>query len=108
MLQIPTQATPSYSMRVRLDGAYYTLRFRWNVRAVVWILDVLDAAGAAIALGIAVRSGVPLNNSANGAGPPGMLWAQDTSGTGADPGFDELGGRVVLIYVEATELEAMR
>lgn len=107
-LVIATQASPAYSQRVRLDGVYFTLRLRWNERAAVWILDLLDAVGEPIVLGVAVRTQVPLNEPGAARHPAGMLWAQDTSGSGADAGFAELGGRVALCYLEAAELAAFR
>jgi len=99
---IPTRTDlEAYEEQVDLDGAAYTLSFAWNRRDSSWYLSLADAAGP-IASGIRVVVDTPLTQFvASNRKPPGTLMALDTSGAGLDPGIDELGGRVQLLYLEA-------
>lgn len=100
----PAESTGT-TQDVELDGSYYRLTQRWNDRAGVWMLDVADADGNALATGLPMRSGVPvtLHLRRRTGMPPGALFVFDASET-ADPGFTDLGGRVKLAYFTAAEL----
>ena len=106
MIEIPVSADPHFEQRMTLDGEYYTLRFRWNERTAQWKLHVGDGDGNPVAHGIALVA----NNWAGmhvrylAGMPPGAFALLDTTGRGVDPGFDELGQRVVVMYVTEAEL----
>jgi hypothetical protein len=92
-----------YDFAIELDGTTYTLGLRWNDRDSAWYLDVLDAEENPIAMGRKVVVGFPLlGRSKLENQPPGVLFAMDTSGADAEPGVNDLGGRVQLLYQEAT------
>lgn len=103
--EIPIQSAPAFSERVRLEGVFYTLSFRWNARLGAWVFDLSDGDGNGLVLGSPVRAGAPLAFFPSLAGvPPGMFLALDTSGAGVDPAIDELGKRVKVFYLEAAEI----
>ena len=107
-LEIPIQPDlNAFEQRIQLDGEYYTSRFRWNPRAERWYLDLLSGDGDPIVNGIALVVGVPLTmhlRTLTGM-PPGAFVCVDTDKLGNDPGFDELGVRVKLVYLTADEVE---
>lgn len=106
-LEIPILAGVNvFEQRMLLDGEFYTLNFRWNKRASRWYLDLADGEGDMIATGLAIVVGIPITAHlrAHAGVPPGVIVCVDTTDAGEDPGFDELGERCKLIYLEAAEL----
>lgn len=103
MLEIETRAEASFTQRVQLDGAAYVLRIRWNDRASVYVLDVLDGAEDPLLLGVALRVRRPLNDPASGRGPPGLLVLDAP----ADPSFADLGTAARLYYLTAAEYQGL-
>lgn len=94
---------PYYDFDVDLEGSSYTFEFYWNARSAAWFLTVYDATGDAIVAGRRVVLGVPLfGRSVDTRLPPGFLIAIDTGTTEEDPGRNDLGTRVVIVYVEST------
>jgi hypothetical protein len=106
MIIIPTLAgVARYSQRTILDGREYVLSFAWNSRVGKWSLSVADAKGVPIVQGIRIVCGLPLLRLlTDQRSPPGDLIALDRTGEG-DPGFNDLGTRVVLQYIEASSLD---
>jgi hypothetical protein len=101
--QIPTRTdgVRDYQFSTELDGATYSLRFRWNEREGAWFMDVGNDAGTPIRTGIKVVVGWPLTaRFADDGLPPGQFFAVDTSGSDTDPGLQELAARVVIAYME--------
>lgn len=98
--------SPYFDLQVVLEGVTYTLEFRWNVRLGAWFMNIYDADGTtAILVGIRLVANYMLGAYNVGyGGPPGGFAAFDTSGQGLDPGLEELGDRVQLIYYTAAEL----
>jgi hypothetical protein len=109
ILVIPTPSdVDSFTQLTSLDGASFELRFRWNPRAAGWFLDVFDAGGEAIVLGVRIVVSWPLLRRVTHAGrPAGEIMAVDTTG-GGDPGRDDLGSRVVLKYFDAASVAELR
>ena len=101
---IPLDAeTPDYTEQVTLDGTVYTLRFRWSVREESWYMDVLTAVEEPIRLGIKVVPYWSLGrNVPDPRFPPGVFSVWDTGGTDEAPGEHDLGGRVIILYTEAS------
>lgn len=96
----------AFSERLALDDEYFILTFRWNDRAERWYLDIADAASAPIVSGLVVCADTAMTGHLTGYDrmPQGILVAVDGTGSGTDPGHDELGQRVKVIYLEAADL----
>lgn len=93
-----------FDVQVALEGATYTLEFRWNVRLGAWFMALLDSQGTTpIAVGLRLVANWYLDAYSVG-GPPGRFAALDTSNLNTDPGFDDLGTRVQIVYSTAAEL----
>lgn len=97
-----------FDLQATLDGVTYTLEFRWNVRLGAWFMNVLDAEGVEPRLiGVRLVADYPLAQNIVDRDPPGYFLAVDTgaaAGFGVDPGFDDLGSRVQLVYVPEAEI----
>lgn len=102
---IVTPSLGEQEFQVPLEGRVYTLNVRWAGRESRWYLDVFDDDHVPIYTGIAVVLNFPLGfRCASTAWWPGALFATDTSGSNTEPGFDDLGARVQLIYFSSEEL----
>lgn len=116
MRLIPTRTDlTNYELTVELDRVDYDLRFLWNDRDETWYLTItetqttnIDAdTGEKVPLlaGVPILIGVPLLRVLRGlVRPSGELMAFDTTNEGRAPGLTELGARVQLLYIEASEL----
>lgn len=106
-VEIPLRSDlPAFSLQASLEDVTYTLRLRWNTRTEAWFVDILDAQGETQYLtGVRLVVNFPLAAYNTGRQPPGSFVAVDTSGTQTDPGVDDLGDRVRLLYFTAAELE---
>lgn len=102
ILVIPTTTdVPHYSVQVELDGALFTFTLRWNERAGAWFMTVADANDETIVAGIKVVVNFPLLRKLVAENrPAGEIYAVDPTHDG-DPGRNDLGGRVLLMYKEA-------
>jgi len=107
IVQIPTsQSLPFYSQKTLLDGQTYTLQFKWNDREEAWYLDLLTDLEEPISMGIKIVTDWPLNRRiTDPAAPPGVISAIDTTGAGTNPGFEDLGNKIILVYIDEDELE---
>ena len=96
----------SWTQRTALDGTDFTLRFDWSQRTGLWLLTVGDQDGVPIISGRALTTNTrPLKGVRDARRPRGELAVGDTTGKNdADPGFDDLGARFQLIYVDTAEL----
>ncbi len=97
---------PHQSMQVDLDGVKFNLTLHWNEREGAWYFDLLDASNVPLLMGTKLVINVPLlRRMSTETKPPGEIVALDPSGNeGADPGLDDLGERVLLVYEEAATL----
>lgn len=105
-VEIPvTPGTACTIERVSLEGSIYTLRMVWSERLDAWLLDIMTNEGVPIAQGLPLRAGVPINNAVRHLPgmPPGLFVVYDSTQQGNDPTFDDLGVRVLLIYLTAAE-----
>lgn len=105
-LILPTRTDLAiYRERVDLEGDTFTLDFQYNSREGAWYFDLLDADATPIRSGIRVVVGVPLLRLIHGAGKPaGEMMATDQSGEDQEAGAEDLGDRVLLTYLEATDV----
>ena len=104
ILDLPVRSDlDGYSFSIELDAVTYLLRFRYNDRMSVWLMDIADTGGND------VLSGVPLLTNCDLIGrfrsdalPPGRFLAFDTTGNAANAGRNDLGNNVKLLYQAAT------
>ena len=90
-----------YDLEVDLGGTVYLIEIRWNTRGEYWTLDFSTITGEVIATGIKIVSDWDLLGHLSSRHlPVGKLVTVDTSGTGANPGREELGVRVLLMYYD--------
>lgn len=93
-----------FGFSCELEGVTYGFVFRWNDRAEQWILDLYDGDGVRLVSGVRVVVNVPLLRTGVAGLPPGLLSAVDTNGGNVDPGFADLGRRVVVSYAPLEDL----
>lgn len=95
----------NYSFSTTLDSQRFEFIVRWNEFDQGWYFDLLDehegviVAGAKIVLGTILMSG-----STDPRMPPGMFIVLDSTRSGLDANFEDLGTRVTVIYFSADEL----
>jgi hypothetical protein len=96
--------TVLYSEAVTLDGFACVLNIRWNDVAEGWFLDLLRGSDqSTIVAGLRLAASNPLltqSHHVDGC-PPGELMAYDQALERKDPGENDLGGRVILLYYDA-------
>ncbi len=105
VLIIPTfPSLPSYRQRTVLDGVEFILDFRFAERERRWYLDIRKSTGQLLSGAIKLVSNFEFLASRRVSAdlPAGELMVVDLRPTPADPGFDELGDVVQLIYREAS------
>ncbi len=94
-----------YTFDTVLDENPYVVRVTWNDRDEAWYLDIADADRVAIAYGIKVVLGANLGRVNNHKlFDNGALLALDRSGENREAAFDDLGDRVLVVYVTGLEL----
>jgi hypothetical protein len=102
-----TDGTPWYDFEIDLDGATYSLEFKWNPVDVAWSLSIYDATRTLILSERKLVLGVPLTKQFRLLGlPPGEFTVVDTSGQQLEAGLTDLGARVLLLYTESASLPA--
>lgn len=105
---IPTvPGLPDYTLRTRLDGRDYNLRFLWNEREARWSMSILTPEDEVLAYGIRLVLNWPLLRfyQYDDRLPPGEMMAMDLSPDKSAPGLDDLGvdKRVQLTYFAVTD-----
>ena len=105
IVQLPIRTDiPAYDIQTELDGVLYTLGFSFNARANYWVMDISDANGTPILMGLRVISGWLLSDRFVMENlPPGDFFVFDTSGKNADPTQDDFGTTKLLMYADASE-----
>ena len=108
VIPVPQNDSATRTWRARLDGVEYTFEGRFNTRSGRWYLGLLDTDGTRLAGQEKVGGHWPLFRLLIG-GPPGLLFALDTSvkdtqTEGLPPGLNDFGNRVLLVYVPKAEL----
>jgi hypothetical protein len=108
------QSNPNYRIGVTLLGVSYWFDIRWNepdparpAMTGAWFLDVYDVNLKPIWSGIKLVIGTYLGRACQQSPfTDGVLIVYDTSGKSLDAGFDDLGGRVQMIYLPQEDLLA--
>ena len=100
---IPTTNEPWSELRVKLDGAIYTLEPHLNTRDGGWYAHLYDANGMLLRPAIKLVCDWPLTGlrDTDPNMPPGVLRVLDTGGGQINPTLDDLGTRCLLLYEEA-------
>jgi hypothetical protein len=108
VLQIDTltDGSEAYDQRTQLDGVEYLFQFRYNLRRELWSFSIVGLDGTSLLTGQTVHVGIALNRRAVG-GPPGILVAVSETDDISSPTLQELGERVKLLYLDATEVAAL-
>jgi len=98
--RIPFAVGQPQRLTVTLGQVEYQLTLRYlNVDEGGWILDIADAIGKPIVLGIPVVTGADLLAQYKHLGFAGRLWVQTLSDPDAVPTFENLGADGVLWWV---------
>jgi hypothetical protein len=99
---VPLQNT-AQTLTIFMGGNSYNLRVLWNVPASCWVLDIYDASGNPVVLGIALVTGVDLLAQFGYLNFGGQLFAQTDFDTLAVPTFNNLGQNGNLYFVVANQ-----
>lgn len=111
-----TPADNNVELTVSLDTAQYVFFHRWNSREArggadgetlpgAWYLDLYNADLTPILIGIKLVLGTQFGEASTDPFFQNYsLSLIDTTNSGEDPGFEDLGGRVVLVVGSETEL----
>lgn len=103
---LPQPMPVNLTFQVELDNVTYTLNLFYNDRDGGWYLTIGDASNNPI-LGCqrcVVNYPIGWKQCYNTSMPPGSIQFQDTSGQGLDPGLNDMGARVTMLYFDAAEL----
>ena len=98
----------AYDFRTPIGGSTYTFYVEWSYREKAWYVRITDAAGNIIITGIKLVLGAFLGRiaSAQTMFKDGVIVAYDSSGNRRSAGFDDLGSRVIVQYIEVESLIA--
>lgn len=96
---------PVYDYTITLSELEYRVVLVYRERGDRWYLSLYDADGLELLVGKKLSVDVPLLENYQIAGlPPGELALWDTANSDTECGFDDLGVRCLLIYIEPDEL----
>lgn len=95
----------NYRFGATIESTPYLFDVRWNSRDAAWYMDVLEASEQPIVLGIKLVLGAYLGRRSNHRlFKRGVFMMLDTSDAGRDATYDDLGERVILVYMPIDEL----
>lgn len=115
-LEIPLEGNIGYyEMGTSIQGVHYWIDVRWNGSANIdpdtgkptgaWYLDFFESDRTPIILNVKLVLGMYLGRRANHAlFKNGVFVAIDTTNSGVDAGFADLGSRVIVQYIPVIEL----
>lgn len=108
MIELPlVPSVPHYRVSTQLDDVQFILDVRWNSRDDAWYIDLLAEDEEPISVGMKVTLGSFLGSrSAHEEFPDGFFLTVDTSGEGSEAGLDDMGTRVVVLYIPSSEIFA--
>lgn len=95
---------PEQKISISLDDQLYVLRARWNTRdddgVGAWYLDAWQSDGVTrIASGIKLVVGIMLGRLVHHQLFLGGMFLVDYTGTGNNPGLNDLGNTVILLHM---------
>lgn len=99
-LVVPTQVDlPRYQFRVVLSGTVFTLRLKYNTRMERWMLDIADASGVDLVVGLPVLVSRNISGNYVITGlPSGFFFASDDTGAGENPTLDSFQSDKTFFY----------
>lgn len=96
---------PAFEFQCDLEDKTYGFEFNWNDRAQRWFMTIRDSLGNDLISGIKLLSGQILNRQYVGDDlPPGLFVLIDTGGEDKIPDQKDLGERILLAYVDSTDV----
>ncbi len=99
---------PKFNFQISLESTVLFLKFRFNTRYGVWVMDIKDAENVPIVEGIIIRVGINLLSSHQARLPlSGQMIAFNFKNTFEDPDRDNFGSDVQLLYDDPTVEEAV-
>lgn len=103
------QSSPWFQFSTELDQVTYGLEFLWNTREGCWYVTLRDGEGNALVSGRKVTLGSLFRKyrATQGVLPLGDIYVIDTTNSGVDAAFADLGRRVILRYVTDVEMAAL-
>lgn len=106
MVQLPlVPSIPNYRVSTTLGGEQFVFDVRWNGRAETWFLNVLTSDAQPIRTGIRLVLGAGIGDRvADSRFPAGRFVVSDLSRSGREAGLDDLGTRVVVLFLTNEEL----
>ncbi len=98
-IPLPKSDGTPFLIRPTLTGAEHVIEFIFNQRLGSWTLNFYDAGRSPYWLGVrGVADWSLLSRCSDPRKPPGRLYLVDTSNRGLDPGENDIGDRVRLVY----------
>jgi hypothetical protein len=106
-LELPTRSdVPAFQYQIELEQVLYGFSFAWNDRSGFWTMTITDAVGEPLINGVKLQTGWLLVDLLKLEGfPPGSLFCLDSSGQNLNPGRDNFGSTVILMYRESTTVD---
>lgn len=99
----------NYRVQTTIDGTSYLFDLRWNGRDESWYIDVLEVDETPIVQGEKVALGALIGRiSTHKLFRRGVLVAVDLSSAGREATYDDLGTRVVVMWMPLSEVLARR
>jgi hypothetical protein len=108
--ELPLRADlPRVDFVLSLDGVAYKFLFAWSTRESGWYMSLFLEDDTPIWLGVRVVVNWPLQlRSRSKLRPPGIFTAFDSAEEATDPGLNDLGVRVRILYFDAASVAALR
>lgn len=96
----------AYTFRTQISNIELLFEVNWNSRDESWYMSISDIESDPIVSGIKIVPGVDLLRGVRDRTelPEGSLVALDTSLQQERPGREELGERVILVFLEPADL----
>lgn len=107
--RLPTSTVLAfYEFEVELDGVEFRLEFRFNDRDDAWYLTILNTDDVVLRASLRiVLEWTLLRLWAEATRPDGEIVSVTQGKVSAPPTLNQLGGEVVLTYLDAAEIAAL-
>jgi len=104
-VEIPLDSSlPSYELTTTLDEEDYTFHVYWADRLESWFFDLTDANGDPIVSGQRIATNAALSVGFNDKIPGAITSITTDDNDDSDPGRDDLGNRVLVLYIPEADL----
>lgn len=109
ILEIPVlPGSVRWAQETTLDGVRYILHFAYNQREDAWYVSLHDVDDVPLSSGAKiVVNWFLFLRTISPTMPLGKFFVSDTTGGARDPGRNDLGARVKLLYIEASDVAAI-